>query len=54
MVEEIFQKYSSNQEEMTFEEWSSWFLSLDGIKEVLELKPRRTDGHKRDMGRGGE
>lgn len=24
---------------MTFEEWSQWFQSLEGIKEVLEMKP---------------
>lgn len=24
---------------MTFEEWSQWFLSLEGMKEVLEMRP---------------
>lgn len=39
LVDEIFQKHSSNQEEMTFDEWSQWFLSLEGMKEVLEMRP---------------
>ncbi len=40
-VEEIFSKFSSNQDELTYEEWSNWFLSLEGMKEVLELRPSR-------------
>eukprot|EP00347_Sterkiella_histriomuscorum_P005095 403357915 len=40
-VEEIFSKHSSNQDELTYEEWSSWFLSLEGMKEVLEMRPNR-------------
>ncbi|CDW73401.1 UNKNOWN [Stylonychia lemnae] len=40
-VEEIFSKYSSNQDELTYDEWSNWFLNLEGMKETLELKPNR-------------
>ena len=40
-IEEIFVKFSSNQEELTYEEWSNWFLSLEGMKEVLELRPNK-------------
>lgn len=36
MVEEIFQKYSSSGEELTFEEWCNWFTDLDGINEILD------------------
>jgi len=39
LVDDIFKHYSSNQEEMTFDEWQHWFLSLEGIKEVLEMRP---------------
>lgn len=39
LVDEIFQKYSNNQEELTFEEWSQWFINLEGMKEVLDMKP---------------
>lgn len=39
LVDEIFMRYSSNQEELTFDEWAQWFLSLEGMKEVLEMKP---------------
>ena len=40
-VEEIFGKHSSNQEELTYEEWAGWILSLEGMKEVLELRPNK-------------
>ena len=39
VVEEIFQKYSNNQEELTFDEWQQWFINLEGMKEVLDMKP---------------
>ena len=39
---------------MTFEEWASWFLSLEGMKEVLELRPNKqsknTSGVNRSSG----
>ena len=43
LVDEIFARHSSNQEELTFDEWSQWFLSLDGMKDVLELRPHGTN-----------
>lgn len=42
VVEEIFQKYSNNQEELTFDEWQQWFINLEGMKEVLDMKPHRS------------
>ena len=36
MVDEVFGKYSSNQEELTFEEWSQWFMGLEGMKDLLD------------------
>ena len=39
VIEEIFQKYSNNQEELTFDEWQQWFINLEGMKEVLDMKP---------------
>lgn len=50
LVEEIFQRHSSNQEELTFEEWAQWFLSLEGMKEVLEMRPH---GGPPGGGKGG-
>ena len=35
LVQEIFQNYSGNQEELSYEEWKKWFLSMDGVAEVL-------------------
>ena len=47
LVDEIFQRYSNNQEELTFEEWQQWFLNLEGMKEVLDMKPHgATNTHK--------
>jgi hypothetical protein len=47
LVDEIFQRYSNNQEELTFEEWQQWFLNLEGMKEVLDMKPHgATSTHK--------
>lgn len=44
LVDEIFAKHSSNQEELTFDEWAQWFLSMDGMKDVLELRPHGAKG----------
>jgi hypothetical protein len=35
MVQQIFQEYSGNQEELSYEEWKKWFCTLDGVQEVL-------------------
>lgn len=46
MIEEIFQKYSSNNEELTYDEWAAWFINLEGMKECLENKPPVRGKHK--------
>jgi hypothetical protein len=47
LVDEIFQRYSNNQEELTFEEWQQAFLNLEGMEEVLDMKPHgSTNTHK--------
>ena len=48
VVEEIFQKYSNNQEELTFDEWQQWFINLEGMKEVLDMKPHWAGGGGED------
>ena len=35
LVQDIFLTYSGNQEELSYEEWKRWFLSMDGVAEVL-------------------
>ena len=34
LVQEIFMN-AGNQEELSFEEWKTWFKSLDGVGEIL-------------------
>ena len=36
LVQDIFQHYSGNQEELSYDEWRRWFLTLEGVNEVLE------------------
>ena len=36
LVQEIFRKFSGNQEELSFDEWKHWFKSLDGVGEILK------------------
>jgi hypothetical protein len=35
MVKEIFETFSGNQEELSYEEWKRWFCTIEGIEEVL-------------------
>ena len=35
LVQDIFQTYSGNQEELSYDEWKRWFVSLEGVNEVL-------------------
>ena len=35
LVQDIFQNFSGNQEELSYDEWKKWFITLDGVNEVL-------------------
>ena len=52
LVDEIFSRYSNNQEELTFEEWQQWFLNLEGMKEVLDMRPHHSSGNATNTHKG--
>jgi hypothetical protein len=35
MIEEIFSSANGNQEELSFEEWKTWFVKLEGVERIL-------------------
>ncbi|CAI2379664.1 unnamed protein product [Moneuplotes crassus] len=38
VVDEIFSKYSSSGDELTFDEWCNWFKEMDGVSEILNYR----------------
>lgn len=36
-VDEIFGKYSYNKDFLTFNEWSNWFLTINGVDKILDF-----------------
>lgn len=52
MIDEIFQKFSANHEELTYDEWAAWFTSLEGMKECLENKDNKRSKHTYDRSPG--
>ena len=50
MVQEIFQTYSGNQEELSYEEWKKWFCTIEGIDEILSSNVLNKSGSKQTSG----